>query len=89
MYNFDTFLEKPIREMIQGCVENGIWSELSSIAVHLQNLDRLRSHTQSSQYYEIGPTMSETKYAFWILTSGLVMATIMFGVEILAAKFKF
>lgn len=84
MYITDAFFEEPVRNIIQRCVEHGIWNALWSISVHLQRIDEnRRNFTQLSDF---GPLINETKYEFWILIIGLAMATIVFWIELCVGK---
>lgn len=67
MYITDAFFEEPVRNIIQRCVEHGIWNALWSISVHLQRIDEnRRNFTQLSDF---GPLINETKYEFWIFNN--------------------
>lgn len=81
----DTFLEQPIRQVIQRCVEHGLWTALWSTAKHLQRIDKTRKNSMNKVEH-IEPLVNETQYEFWILIVGLVIATIVFGVEFLVGK---
>lgn len=84
MYITDAFFEEPVRNIIQRCVEHGIWNALWSISVHLQRIDEnRRNFTQLSDF---GPLINETKYEFWILIIVLAMATIVFWIELCVGK---
>lgn len=77
----DAFLEEPVRRVINRCVEHGIWSALRSIAEHLQRIDRFRRATNLQA--NIVNSNTDINYEFWILSIGLLIATLVFGVEFL------
>lgn len=82
----ETYLVEPMRRLIEGCVESGIWATLWSTVDHLQILDRIKFETTSYKE-QIDSSNNTPPYEFLILVIGLLIATIFFGIELLLGKY--
>lgn len=81
VYFSDKYLEKTIRRVTQGCVENGIWNALRSSADHFQKINALH---QKIIHPEPNLTSgNDPHYEFAILIVGYCLSAMVFGVELL------
>lgn len=79
------YLGPPIAQLLERCVEHGIWTALRSAADHLQRIGKSRQ--KMAPLDGEAPEVNGFWFAYWLLGSGLASATLVFVVEHVLGKF--